>query len=259
MNKSKLFLIFLILFALLLPPLIVSVSSRTISIQEALLFQAVNSRSPQNTFSGLNQPYVQTINIITQNIECAKLHQKEINVKTPYFYSDYAFISSRLDIDLDGYYSLITIGWDTDTNLAVEQVYVSVYSRDKDNNVVLVGNSSVYPTYHGEGTNEYEYMDIVVNTRGTYDFSLVLYNESGYEKDKINFGVEPNITDIRMESWSDEISPFIMAFLLPIILNAQRISMVPWIAITIMAVVGSIIVGVVCYIILSVRETPLRP
>jgi hypothetical protein len=256
MRKRKLLSIVLILFALLFPLLIASVSISTLPVEGALLFQAINTKNSQTMISELNQPYIQITSITKENFESVDLQQKEISAKACSFYE--AWISSRVDNDYDGYCCELTLRWDADTSQVSENVYVEVYYRDEEDDVGYIGDSGWYYIYGYEASRfEFEYMDIICNVRGTYDFRLVLYSESGYE-DELNFGEDLSITNVHMESEVEDNFSFAILFLKPIIDNIQGSSMLPWI---IAGIMGLVVITIVYtyYKIRSGREPPTRP
>nr|MDO8082791.1 choice-of-anchor H family protein [Candidatus Freyarchaeota archaeon] len=259
MRKSKLFFVILILSALLLPTLIISVSSSTTPSQGALLLQAINTVNSQTTTSEMNQQYVQTMIATTQNFEGAELQQKEISAKASYLST--AWISSRVDKDYDGYCCEITLRWDANTDEWSNDVYVEVLYRDEDGYVDSLGSSDTYTIYDYEASDPmWEYMNIVYYVRGVYDFSIVLYDAgTGVEQDRIAFGEDFDITNIYMESEEEDNFSFMTMMMTPLlstIASAGGSSILPWVVV---GIVGLVILGVIYYKIKSGREKPSRP
>ncbi len=200
MHKSKMLFSSIIILTLVISPLIVSASTYSTPMENILLFNAMTINY-KTSIPGLNQPPVQIPSVDSENFECVEPQQKDISAKTSGFYAAIG-IGAR-DFDGDGYYSKYEIAWDADTTGPYsEEVQVQVYSRDENSTIRYEGASRWYTIYYYD--LEIESMIITVDTRGTYDFRLELYNHSGLQ-DVINYGENPPyFIDVPMESASED-------------------------------------------------------
>lgn len=259
MRKLKLSLTVLILFALLFPAIMSSISISTVPNEGALLFQAVNKWNPQPIISELNQQDIQTINVTTKNFETAESQQKDISAKNCYFWD--AWIDKSVDRDFDGYHSLIRLRWDADTDQTSEWVWVEIWYQTEAGPPELLWNTSelgLYRIWDGEASTDDEWVDVITFGTLVLNFSLVLFNETGYEQDRIDFGENDEFTNVQMESKAQD--PPIMMWILLVMLNPQSNKMLPLITIgIIIAVVGAAIIGAVYYYKIKRGKPPKPP